>query len=309
MDVELPSIGLGGAPLGGLFESVGNAEAVAAVQSAVHAGYRFVDTAPFYGLGASERAVGEALAGDREVVLSTKAGRIIDPAGVPVRDGVFPGVTGGVARFDFSRDGVRRSVFESLERLGRDEVDIVFIHDPDDHADQAIVEAYPALEELRDEGILSGVGIGMNQPEIPMRFIHETDIDVVLIAGQYTLLDRSASRLFDEALDRDIPIIAAGVYNSGILAPTALPLTFDYAPAPGHLLAQAERLAHLCGLFDVPLAAAAVQFPLRHPAVASVLIGARSSQEAVDNLAYATVEIPDELWQQLEERQGIGPED
>lgn len=298
VEFDLPSIGLGAAPLGGLFEAVDPDDAVAAIDAAVQAGYGYVDTAPLYGFGASEGIVGRALAGRRDVMVSTKVGRIIDP-GLSEPTGAFWTAEGRSARFDFSRDGIRRSFFDSLDRLGRDHIDIVFIHDPDDHADQAITEAYPALLELRDEGLLSWIGVGMNQPEVPMRFVNETDLDVVLIAGRYTLLDRSASHLLDRALERGVPVIAAGVYNSGILAPTTLPLTFDYRPAPAGLIVEARRLASVCAEFDIPLAAAAIQFPSLHPGVASVLIGARNGEEAIENLAYNAVQIPNDLWAQL----------
>lgn len=299
LDEVLPRIGLGSAPLGGLFDAVDSRDAVRTVQASVAAGYHYIDTAPFYGLGRSERVLGEALGQDTGVLLSTKAGRLIDIGAEPDPDGPFRGVQ-GAARFDFTRDGIRRSLFESLERLGRDRVDIVFIHDPDDHADQAIAEAYPALEELRDEGLLSWIGIGMNQPQIPTRFVRETDIDAVLLAGRYTLLDNTGLDLIETAADNGVSVIAAGVYNSGILAPTELPPTFDYAPPPAHIIDHARELEKLCRDFEVPLAAAAVQYPLRHPGVATVLVGARSTEEAIDNLAYASTPVPEALWEAID---------
>ena len=301
----LPAVGFGTAPLGGLFEPVSADDAVAAVVAGVEAGYRYFDTAPLYGYGAAERAMGRALAGcPVEVAVSTKVGRIVDESAPPVPGDVYR-CEAGTAWFDFSADGVRRSLEASLVRLGRDSIDVVFIHDPDDHARAALEEAYPALERLRAEGVVGSVGVGMNQAGLPTRFVNETDIDIVLIAGRYTLLDRSAGRaLLPEAQSRGVHVVVAGVYNSGILvgaAGEAAPRspTFDYKVASREMVERAGRLAAVCERFGVPMAAAAVQFAARHPAVGTVLVGARSAAEAQQNWLHLHHSLPEDLWTAL----------
>ena len=322
----LPRIGLGSAPLGGLFEPVDHDAGVAAVRAAVGAGYRYIDTAPLYGYGAAEQIIGDALSGSdvrsgsdvlagsdalagsgalggsNGVVLSTKVGRTLRPGVSREPDDMFKGSAKVSARFDFSRDAVRESMLASLARLDRQNIELALIHDPDDHVDQAISEAYPALEELRAEGVVSLIGVGTNRSDVPIRFLRETDVDVVLVAGRYTLLDRSAEEaLLPEAASRGVEVVAAGVYNSGVLAPTDLPATYDYRPPARSIVDRVERLRQACGRHRVPLAAAAVQFPLRHPAVATVLVGARSAHEAVANLEFSRTSVPDELWEEIDD--------
>jgi D-threo-aldose 1-dehydrogenase len=271
-------------------------EARATIDRAWEAGVRFFDTAPLYGSGLSERRLGAALRGRPrdEYVLSTKVGRLLAP-GEP--SPLFPGAPPAAAVFDFSADGVRRSLAESLERLGLDRVDIVLIHDPDDHLGQALAEAYPALEELRSQGVVRRIGVGMNQWQALARFVRETDVDCVLVAGRYTLLDRSA---IDELLPlceaRGCGVFAGGVFNSGLLAGGA---TFDYQPASRERVARARELAATCERWGVPLKAAALQFPLRHPAVESVLVGCRTAAEVDEDLALLDVPIPAALWADL----------
>jgi len=288
--------GLGCAPLGGLFEEVSDVEAHATIDTAWEAGVRMFDTAPLYGSGLSECRVGEALRGRPrdEYVLSTKVGRLLVP-GEP--SAMFHGAPRAAPLFDFSADGVRRSLEESLERLGHDRVDTVLIHDPDAHMDQALDEAYPALEALRDGGVVSAIGVGMNQWRALARFVRETDVDCVLVAGRYTLLDRSAG---DELLPlceaRGCAVLAAGVFNSGILADGG---TFDYGPASPEQVARAQELAAVCERWGVPLKAAALQFPLRHPAVTSVVVGCRSQAEVDEDVRLFGQPIPDGLWAEL----------
>jgi D-threo-aldose 1-dehydrogenase len=285
-DVNVTRLGLGCAPIGGLYKPVSEADAREVVDRAWEHGLRLFDTAPLYGSGLSERRVGAAL-GDRPrdaFVLSTKVGRLLRAGGQPV--------------FDFSFDGVLRSLDESLERLGLDYVDVVYIHDPDDHFDEALAGAYPALERLRGEGVVRAIGVGMNQSEMLARFARETDVDCVLLAGRYTLLDRSAlDELLPLCLERGIAVIAGGVFNSGVLAGNA---HYDYAPAEPAVLARVSRLAEICGRWDVPLAAAAVQFPLGHPAVACVLVGCRSSVEVDEDVALFELNLPAGLWEELD---------
>jgi aryl-alcohol dehydrogenase-like predicted oxidoreductase len=227
-------------------------------------------------------------------VLSTKVGRLL-VAGEP--SPLFRGAPPTAAVFDFSAEGVRRSLTESLERLGLDRVDLALIHDPDDHLEQALAEAYPALAALRAEGVVRRIGVGMNQWQALARFVRETEVDCVLVAGRYTLLDRSAGdELLPLCATRGCTVFAAGVFNSGLLAGGT---TFDYAPASNELVARARELAATCARWGVPLKAAALQFPLRHPAVESVLVGCRTAAEVDEDLALLRVPIPAALWDEL----------
>jgi D-threo-aldose 1-dehydrogenase len=312
--VAVTELSFGGAAIGNLFTAVTDDDARAAVDAAWDGGIRFFDTAPHYGLGLSERRLGAALRGRPrdEYVISTKIGRLLepDPSSRPAPAG--PATVGGrdpegfdvpgdlVRRFDYSADGVRRSLAASLSRLGLDRVDIALIHDPDAHGEQALREAYPALERLRAEGVVRAIGVGMNQTEMLTRFIRETDIDVVLVAGRYTLLDHSAAdELLPAALERGTSVIVGGVFNSGLLAAPTPGATYDYQAAPGDLVSRALRLQEICARSGVPLRAAAARFPLAHPAVASVLIGARSAAEVADAIALRGLDIPPELWESL----------
>jgi D-threo-aldose 1-dehydrogenase len=312
--VAVTELSFGGAAIGNLFTAVTDDDARAAVDAAWDGGIRFFDTAPHYGLGLSERRLGAALRGRPrdEYVISTKIGRLLepDPSSRPAPAG--PAAVGGrdpegfdvpgdlVRRFDYSADGVRRSLAASLSRLGLDRVDIALIHDPDAHGEQALREAYPALERLRAEGVVRAIGVGMNQTEMLTRFIRETDIDVVLVAGRYTLLDHSAAEeLLPAALERGTSVIVGGVFNSGLLAAPTPGATYDYQAAPGDLISRALRLQEICARSGVPLRAAAARFPLAHPAVASVLIGARSAAEVADAIALRGLDIPPELWESL----------
>lgn len=294
----------GGAALGNLFTEVTDDAAHAAVDAAWDGGIRTFDTAPHYGLGLSERRLGEALRGRprEEFTISTKVGRLLRPAGqADGRDPAGFAVHAGYTReFDFSADGIRRSLDASLGRLGLDRIDIVLIHDPDDHADQAFREAYPLLEKLRGEGIVRAIGAAMNQAAMLTRFITDTDIDVVLVAGRYTLIDQSAAHtLLPAALDRGVSVIAGGVFNSGLLAAPVPGATFDYKPAPKELITRAQRQERICARHGVPLRSAAARYPLTHPAVASVLIGARSAAEITDAMTLRNTPIPASLWTAL----------
>lgn len=302
--VQVTELSLGGAAIGNLFTEVADEAAAATVDAAWAGGIRAFDTAPHYGLGLSERRLGAALAGRPrdEYVISTKVGRLLAPsAGRRGRDTEGFAVPADHVRvFDFSADGVRRSLDASLQRLGLDRVDIALIHDPDDHGEQALREAYPALEQLRAEGIVRAIGAGMNQAEMLTRFVTETDVDVVLVAGRFTLLDTSAAQaLLSAALARGVAVIAAGVFNSGLLAAPAPEAHFDYRAAPAALLARARELEAVCRQFGVPLRAAAARFPLLHPAVASVLVGARSPAEITDAITLRDADIPAALWDAL----------
>ncbi|MEU9319983.1 aldo/keto reductase [Streptomyces sp. NPDC048295] len=306
--VEVTELSFGAAAIGNLFTAVEPARAAAAVDAAWDEGVRYFDTAPHYGLGLSERRLGEALRSRPRdsYVLSTKVGRVLDP--LPGGSGDGPGgLSEGFVvpathrrRWDFSADGVRRSIEDSLERLGLDRIDIAYLHDPDDHARAAFHEAYPALEELRAQGVVGAIGAGMNQTGMLTRFLRDTDVDVVLCAGRYTLLDQSAlDELLPEAAARGRSVVVGGVFNSGLLADPRPGATYDYTAAPLSLLDRALRIKAVTEGHGVPLRAAALHYPLAHPAVAGVLVGTRSPDEVRDAAALLRREIPDELWDEL----------
>lgn len=300
--VEISRLSLGTAALGGLYTSVSDADCTDTVLTAIDNGINFIDTAPHYGKGTSEVRIGKALAGrDRSTfVISTKIGRLLVPSTTDIDDFFMDADNTVERKFDFSASGVRQSLEGSLERLGLDSVEILFIHDPDENADEAILEAYPELDRMRSEGIIKAIGVGMNQCETPTRVIKETDIDMVLIAGRYSLLDQKALEgLLPAALERNVDIIAAGVFNSGILANPVKGATYDYVPASDELLAKAVRIREVLDGHKVSLTSAALQFPLRHPAVKSVLVGCRSAAEVSINIAAFDKTIENKVWDDL----------
>lgn len=294
-------LGVGGGPLGGLFSPVSEETAEAVIERAWGHGVRHFDVAPLYGHGRAERFVGRVLRTKprAEFVLSTKVGRLLraeaaaEPSDFAETEGVGP-------IFDFSATGVRRSLEESLERLGLDRVDVVYLHDPEEHLDQALHEALPELARLRDEGVVSAIGVGTNRVETVVRFVRETDVDCVLLANRVTLLDRSGEvEALPLCAEMNVAVIAGGVFNSGVLASPQASPTYDYAPAPEDVRARALALEQICERHGVPLAAAAVQFPLRHPVVASVVVGVRSVAELDENTSAFNTLLPAELWDEL----------
>lgn len=302
-------LGLGGAPLGNLFAAVPEGEALATIEAGWAAGVRLFDTAPFYGFGLSEQRLGRALAGRaREgFVLSTKVGRLLEPDPDPAREryGYFDALPFR-PRFDYSADGALRSIEASLARLGLDRVDIVLIHDvgEDTHGaawraafDTAMAGAAAALTRLREQGVIRAWGLGVNRA-LPCRMaLERADPDVFLLAGRYTLLDHAAlDDLFPECEARGVGVMLGGPYNSGLLAGGA---TFDYVAAAPGLVARARRIGSVCDRFGVALKAAALQFCAAHPAVASVIPGARSAAEVRENAAMMGVPIPAALWEAL----------
>jgi D-threo-aldose 1-dehydrogenase len=305
------ALAFGGAPLGNLYAPIAEDVADATVDAAWDHGIRVFDTAPLYGHGLSERRLGRVLR-ERpraEYALSTKVGRLLAP-GRGSTDGFVIPATHHV-EWDFSADGVRRSLDASLERLGLDRVDTVLIHDPDHHYRQALEQAYPALHELRAQGVVRAIGAGMNQAAMLTRFARETEMDVVLLAGRYTLLEQDAlDDLLPACLERDVEVIAAGVFNSGLLARDRPPAdaTYNYAPAPPELVARAHRLADVCERHGVSLPAAALAFPGRHPAVATVLVGAREPAEVARNAELFARGVPDALWDELRAEGLLRPE-
>jgi D-threo-aldose 1-dehydrogenase len=312
--LTVTELALGSAAIGNLYTEVDDDTAAATVDAAWHGGIRLFDVAPHYGLGLAERRLGAALAARPrdEYVISTKVGRLLVPVAGPAgRDAEGFAVPAAYERrFDYSADGVRASIEASLARLGLDRIDIALIHDPDDHEEQAFAEAYPALERLRGEGVVRAIGAGMNQAGMLTRFITDTDIDVVLLAGRYTLLDqRAAPTLLPAAQQRGVSVLAGGVFNSGLLARPGPGARFDYRTAPPALIERARAIEATCARYGVPLRAAAARFPLRHPAVAAVLIGARTPQEITEAVALRRVAIPDALWDALATQARGGPAD
>jgi D-threo-aldose 1-dehydrogenase len=305
---RVSELGFGGASLGNLYRATDEDEGASAVTAAYDAGITYFDTAPHYGLGLSERRLGRALAGypRDSYTLSTKVGRLLEqnpsPTGSDLEAGGFAVPDDLVRRWDFSADGVRRSLEESLERLAVDRVDIVYVHDPDDHADQAVAEAIPALVELREQGVIGAVGIGMNQVAVPLRAVKETDLDVVMLANRWTLVDRSAAELLDICAERGVSVVAAAPFNSGLLARPRPPAdaTYDYRPAPAELLAKVHRFADVCEHWGVTLPDAAVQFPLQHPAVVSVVAGLRDPHQVHQLIARHDATVPAEVWAELD---------
>jgi D-threo-aldose 1-dehydrogenase len=301
--VAVTRVALGGAPLGGLFAPVPDEQARATVDAAWELGVRTFDTAPHYGAGVSERRVGAALRGRPrdELVLCTKVGRLLVPTASPrPARGMFAAEPPVERVFDYSRAGVLRSLDESLERLGLDRVDVVHVHDPDDRMEQAIGEALPALVELREQGAIGAVGAGMNDAAHLARIVREADVDCVLVAGRHTLLDQRAdAELLPLCRARGVAVIAAGVFNSGVLIDPRPGATFDYAPADAATLERARGIAAVCARQGVALATAATAFALRHPAVTCLLIGARSPAEVAADVEAAAHPVPDALWEEL----------
>ena len=310
--VHVTRVGMGGAPIGGLYTAVEAEAAVGTIRRAHELGVGYFDTAPLYGSGRSEMLFGDALEGipRGDYVLSTKVGRLLEPvAGQPESD-QFVDLPSLEPTYDYSRDGVLRSIDESLARLRLDRVDVVMIHDPDDHFEQALDEAFPALYDLRSQGVVGAVGAGMNQCPMLARFAREADPDCFLLAGRYTLLDQSGlEELLPLCVEKGIGIVLGGPYNSGILASDLSDdTTFDYLPAPREVVERARRIKDVCGRHGVPLKAAALQFGLAHPAVAATIPGARSIEEIEENLGMAAHPIPADLWEELRAERLIHPD-
>ncbi|GAA1941450.1 aldo/keto reductase [Kitasatospora viridis] len=307
--VALTELGFGAAVIGNLYRATTDEEAAAAVAAARDHGIRYFDTAPHYGLGLSERRLGAALR-ERprsEYVVSSKVGRLLVPNERPTgTDSEGFAVPDDLRRqWDFSRDGVLRSVEETLARTGLDRIDIVYVHDPDDHWRQAADEAMPALAELRDQGVVGAIGAGMNQSAMLARFLRETPADVVMLAGRYTLLDQSA---LDDALpaaeEFGKAVVAVGVFNSGLLSRPwpAEGMKHDYQDAPVELVERAREIARVCERHGTSLPAAAIAFPLTHPAVVNVTLGMRTPEQVRGNAELHDRPVPEALWQELAER-------
>ena len=304
--VDVTSIGLGSAPLGGLFTPVSAADAEETLEHAWSLGLRFYDTAPLYGFGLAERRLGAFLRQQQRdsYAVSTKVGRLLrPPQGAAAEDDHYKGTPRERPVFDFSHDGVMRSVEESLGRLGLDRVDVLLVHDPDDHYDEAVAGAFRALQRLRADGTVKAIGAGMNQSEMLVRFAEAVPVDCFLLAGRYTLLDQGAlDALFPVCQAKNIGILLGGIYNSGILANPHAGAKFNYEDADPALVARALELDALCRKHGTELKAAALQFCMAHPAVTVAVLGARNAAEVSDNIAMSRKTVPPAFWQELRAR-------
>ncbi|MFB6819824.1 aldo/keto reductase [Streptomyces sp. NPDC056347] len=290
---DLPRLGIGTAPLGGLFEEVGDADAAATLRAAAEAGISYFDTAPRYGHGLAEERLGRLLgpSGVTDPVISTKTGWLLRPR---------PDGSPGEVITDWTERGIRESLESSLTRLGRDSVDILYLHDPDNYPDEIRRTAYPAVRRLRDEGLIRAIGFGMNHSGPLASYVAEFDVDVVLIAGRFSLLDHEAlGTLLPLCARTGTAVVVGGVFNTGLLADPSPDAMFNYRPVPARALERARQCRKLCEEYGVPLTAAAIQFPLLHGAVGSVVLGCRSAAEVTANAAAARFPVPDELWQRL----------
>ena len=317
---------LGCAPLGNLFRGLEEPQAEAVVRRAWQDGVRYFDTAPHYGHGLSEHRLGRLLRTlpRDEFVLSTKVGRILTAdAGAPRSAFGYVDTLPFVQRYDYTADGVRRSLEDSLQRMGLARIDIVYVHDIDATTHGAaqptrfkdlLDSGLPALARLKAEGVIAGSGLGVNEVGICLETLAHADLDVLLVAGRYTLADQEAlARLLPECQRRNVAVVLGGPFNSGILASGAHPHDgrppyFNYQPAPAEVVARVAAIEGVCAQFDVPLKAAALQFPRMHPAIACVLAGARTSEEVAENVALAGRPIPAAFWRALVERRLVDPQ-
>ncbi|MSP88139.1 MAG: aldo/keto reductase [Alphaproteobacteria bacterium] len=310
--VGLTAIGLGGAPMGNLFRPVAEGDARATVDAAWSGGLRYFDTAPLYGHGLGEQRMGAALRfrPRDDFIVSTKVGRLLVPDAA-ADGGAYVQVPPHRPVFDYSRDGTLRSVEASLARLGLDRVDLLLIHDidafthgPDEQAQRyrdAMTGAYPALDGLRRAGAVGAIGLGVNDWRVCARAAEDGDFDGFLVAGRYTLLEQEPLDSFlPLCVRRGIGVIAAGVFNSGILATGPIEgAMYNYRPAPADVRDRASRIERVCRSHGVTLAAAALRLPSMHPAIASIVLGMRDADEVARNLALARQSIPDGLWRDL----------
>jgi D-threo-aldose 1-dehydrogenase len=311
--LKLSVLGFGGTGLGNLYAPMTEAGSMQALTAAFAAGVRYYDTAPLYGHGLSELRTGAGLRsfGDADVILSSKVGWRLKPAfGAPTDAGLFRDITAFQRYNDYSYDGAMRSFEDSLNRLGRDRIDIVMIHDVDRRNQgarfeevfaQAMAGAYKAILSLRDQGTIAAIGCGLNDWEACQAFAEAGDFDCFLLAGRYTLLEQASLQTFLPLCEkRGIGIVIGGPYNSGILASGAVPgAWFNYEPATADVLERVKAIEKICAVHGVPLKAAALQFPLHHPCVASVIPGISKAGELDENLHMLNTPIPDALWRDL----------
>lgn len=312
--IEVATLGFGGAPIADLYEILDEDTAVGTVVAAIEAGVNLLDMSPLYGHGLSELRIGAALrhVPDADVTICTKVGRVTDPFAPPGDRAVFAGGVNHGVSIDYSYGGTMRSLEQSLLRLGRDRIDIALIHDVDvwthgDRLEQRYTEAkegaVKALTKLREEGAIGGFGIGINEADMATRFLTECDLDVVLLAGRYSLLEQPALETFlPLAEERNIGTILGGVFNSGILATGAVEgARYNYAPAPPEMLDTVRQMEAICDRYEVPLRRAAVAFVFGHPAVSAVVLGAARPDEVRSQAEDICAEIPPALWTDLKE--------
>ncbi|TNF19432.1 MAG: aldo/keto reductase [Rhodobacteraceae bacterium] len=313
-DLRVPTLGFGGAPLGGLFAAVDESDALSTLQQAFAGGMTYVDTAPFYGFGLSERRVGDVLRG-QDYVLSTKVGRLLTPGAMD-----DPGAMGWPAAlpftpdFDYSYDGILRSFEDSLQRLGLDRIDILYVHDIGEethgagnarHFGDLTSGGYRALDELRRDGRITAIGLGVNEAAVCLAALDHGDWDVFLLAGRYTLLEQAPlDDLLPACAARGVSIVVGGPFNSGILVGGE---TWNYGAAPASIIERVTRLKATCARFDVPLPAAALHFPLAHPCVAAVIPGLRTPRELAEAQAWAALTIPAAFWEALKAEDLLHP--
>jgi D-threo-aldose 1-dehydrogenase len=323
--LEVTTLGLGGAPMGGFRATIADAEAAAIVETAWQAGVRYYDTSPFYGYGRSELRMGAGLREKPrdEFVLSTKIGRIMHPMKPGERkadDFRENGLPGFAPEFDYTYDGVMRSLEHSHLRLGLAKIDIALIHDVDfwtikdrevlNHRFKTVMDSgYRALDELRKAGIIGAIGVGINESDTSLRFIQAGDFDCMLLAGRYTLLEQGGLEEFlPECIRRNVSVVLGGPYNSGILTGgVKAGATHDYVPAAQPLIEKAQKIEEICKRHGVELGAAAMQFPLFHPAVAAVIPGALAVREVKENAGRIGTKIPSDLWSELKREKLLDP--
>jgi D-threo-aldose 1-dehydrogenase len=312
-NLELTTMSFGATIIGNFIRPISDAAATELVNQAWDLGLRTFDTAPLYGHGLSELRLGRALQGRTraDYVLSTKAGRVLTPSDPSdIDSGLWKDPAPFAAAFDYSYDGIMRSVEDSLKRLLTDHLDIVYMHDIDRYTHggnqpemfrQAVDEGFPALVKLRDEGVVSAIGFGVNEADVCLSAIKETDADCVLLAGRYTLLEQEPlDDLLPTCESRGIGVVLGGVYNSGILATGPREgAKFNYGPAPKDVMDRAGRIEAICRSHDVPLPAAALQFTASHPAVTSICLGSRTSEQQQNSAEFLELPIPEQLWQDL----------
>lgn len=303
-NLEVSRLSLGTAPLGGLFELVSDIEGENILKTALDLGINYFDTAPEYGHGVAERRVGEVLQKTSQpFVIETKVGRLLRKSDGAEPEPWWPGAPRDIVPiYDYSPAGIKSSFEESLERLGLAHIDIVLMHDAQNHIHEAIDNAFPVLADLRGQGLIKAIGLGMNYVEPALEIMRNTDLDIALIAGRFTLLDQIAqNELFPYALAHDIDISLAGVFNSGVLANPVAGATYNYLPASDEIISKAQKIGAFFGERGIPLTAAALQFPFRHPAVTSVLTGPRTRAELLSNAKDFELEIPASIWADLED--------
>jgi D-threo-aldose 1-dehydrogenase len=313
LPLQVSVLGFGTAPLGDLFLRLDDATAIATVERAFALGINLLDSSPLYGHGLAEHRSGTALrrVPREQVVLCTKVGRWMDPLRGPGDRSNFVGGQPHRAVVDYSYDGTMRSVEQSLLRLGTDRIDLLLIHDVDvwthgadaieDRFREAMSGAYVALDRLRSEGVVAGIGVGVNEAEMCVRFAKAGSFDVMLLAGRYSLLEQPAlAEFMPLALARGIGVLLGGVFNSGILATGAVKgAKYNYKDAPPEIMAKVEQIARVCADHHVALPTAALHFALGHPAVASVVLGGQSPQEVERNVAALSTAVPAALWADL----------